>query len=91
MAEEKFPLKILLAIILSMPLAIMFIVVETRYRFSIYPFLALFGGFACFNLFKKKEGWRLFSLVFCVFLANAVLDLISNKELSMERLKSLIS
>ena len=89
-AEEKYSLKILLAMALLTPVSIMFIVVETRYRFPIYPFLAVFGGFGLHCVFKLKKGFQVLFLVFLFFSLNACFDFISNGKLFMERLKNLL-
>lgn len=59
------------------PLIIFVTVVETRYRFQIYPFLALFSGYLFFVL-KQKKGWwkdKELLIAFCFVLLNAMVDL----------------
>lgn len=59
------------------PLIIFVTVVETRYRFQIYPFLALFSGYLFFILKEKKGWWKNKELLIavCLIILNAVVDL----------------
>lgn len=47
-----------LALGLSAPLFLFITVVESRYRFQIYPFLAIFGSYALVNTSFSKQWWK---------------------------------
>lgn len=47
---------VLLAI--TAPLLLLPTVVQSRYRFQIYPFLALFGAFFAVSYMRKKQWWK---------------------------------
>ena len=75
----------LFAFLIATPLFVFVTVVETRYRFQIYPILAIFAGFFIVTLLEKKKFWLdkvLWSMA-AVFFANGLLDAI----LSLGRLK----
>jgi len=77
--QEKSRLKFLLAAAIAIPLGIIFIVVETRYRYPLYPFLAIFGGYAVFSL--RQNFSRVISVLastFLILLANTAIDVFRN-------------
>jgi len=84
--EEFLKIKYLLGIAFLLPAAVIAIIVETRYRFPIYPFLAIFSGFGLYGFFKLKRDWKIFFIVFGFIFANTVFDLLLNKELFIERI-----
>ena len=67
------------------PLILLITVVETRYRFQIYPLLALFAGYGGALLWqnKKKIKEKAFIIAFTIISLNAVIDL----SLSVGKLK----
>lgn len=67
----------LLAFAVATPLVVFITVVETRYRFQIYPFLAVFAGFFIFELFGKPKWWfnKILRLAIFLIVANGLLDL----------------
>ncbi len=58
--KEKNKLQKYIALLaFTAPLAIIFAVVESRYRFQIYPFLALFGGYALLEVYPDfRDRWK---------------------------------
>ena len=84
--EEK--LNYLLAFLVFTPLIIFATVVETRYRFQIYPLLAILSAYAVIVLLKEKRWWRnkVFLISVVIILNNGLVDLI----LSQERFKEKI-
>ncbi|MDO8667557.1 MAG: glycosyltransferase family 39 protein [bacterium] len=76
----------LLALTIFTPLIIFITVVETRYRFQIYPLLAIFAGYFIVNLQFGQTKWRrektLWLAVALVF-SNGIIDSL----LSLARLK----
>ena len=75
----------LLAFIVLTPLILFITVVETRYRFQIYPLLALLAGYGLFTFLHNKFLWKskAFLLSFVLISSNAVIDLL----LSLDKLK----
>ena len=70
------------------PLIIFVTVVETRYRFQIYPLLMIFAGYFIVFLFKQKK-WQLnkiFLLAAAIILTNGLIDLILSMEKFRERI-----
>jgi len=67
------------------PFILFITVVETRYRFQIYPLLALFAGYGIYIFLTDKLSWKTkaFLLSFILISLNAVIDL----SLSIDKLK----
>lgn len=78
----------LAAMLLLMPLAIVFVVVETRYRFLSYPFLALFAGYGAQEFFMKRISWRVILAVLLLILGNTIFDVVRNWIRITERLSA---
>lgn len=80
-------IKYLFAFTILTPLILFITVVETRYRFQIYPLLSIFAGYGAISLFSQKLWWKnkifLLSLAFIIF--NAMIDLV----FSLDRLQKL--
>ncbi|TSD03041.1 MAG: hypothetical protein Athens071426_337 [Parcubacteria group bacterium Athens0714_26] len=78
--------KYLLAFLLMVPLSVIALVVETRYRFSIYPFFAIFAGYGIYRLmidFKKDYKILIYSSV--LLLGNTAFDVLRNFGRILER------
>ena len=75
----KEKLLYILFIAALMPISVIFIVVETRYRYPIYPFLAIFSGFSFYWLIKKRRE-VLSSFLYSLLLisGNAAFDIARN-------------
>lgn len=82
-AKNKF-LYYLLAFTICAPTPIILTVVETRYRFQIYPFLAIFAGFYLIKFLRKGPFYQK-----AVFVSLAILILNSSIDalLSFEKIK----
>jgi len=78
----------LLAMAILTPLIIFITVVETRYRFQIYPLLAIFAGYFIVALSINEPKWRqekmLWLAIVLVFL-NGIIDLLLNLDKIKER------
>ena len=86
--EREPALSYLIAFTILTPLILFVTVVETRYRFQIYPLLAVLAGFGAVD-FVTQRGWRNKSFAFAaalVFLNGGVDAMLSLNKLS-ERLK----
>ena len=78
---QKNLLKYFLWLTLMIPLGVIFILVETRYRYPIYPLLAIFGGYAIYCArFRWAEFTNTAAFVFLILLANTLVDFFSNLE-----------
>jgi len=77
----------LLAFTIITPLIIFVTVVETRYRFQIYPLLAIFASYFLVYLWEKRE-WlnKILWFSLALVLANGLLDLVLSWERFQERL-----
>ena len=83
--DEK--LNYLLALLFFTPLIIFITVVETRYRFQIYPLLAIFASFYLVEFFKIKRPGKYFFTALAVISANGLIDFI----LSWDKFKDRIT
>jgi len=79
----------LTAFLIATPLLVFITVVETRYRFQIYPILAIFAGYFIVHLLEKQKLWldKILWTMIAVFFGNGLIDLL----LSMERFKERIN
>lgn len=87
---DKKRAKFLFWLLLTMPLAVIWIIVETRYRFLAYPFFAVFSGYGLAGLFNKKNNFKPALLIFSVLFLNAAFDAWRNSERIIERIKELL-
>lgn len=79
------PLYYLLALTVFTPLIIFVTVVETRYRFQIYPLLAIFAGYFAVGLLEQGKWWRqrILWVSLAIFAVDGLIDLF----LSLEKVK----
>ena len=92
--DDRRVARYLLALAVMMPLSVIFIIVETRYRFLLYPLLAVFAGYALSDIAYHPKSWggdklRAALLIVLLFLANTGLDAVRNLSLIFERLNDL--
>jgi len=80
---------ILLAMLIMMPLALISIVVETRYRFLSYPFFAIFAGLALADLWYRRLAFKPMAIVASILLANTAFDILRNLSRIIERVRGL--
>lgn len=71
--------------VVATPLILFITVVETRYRFQIYPLLTVFAAYGAVEFWQNKSLWKSRSFIFSVSIIflNAIVDLV----LSMDKLK----
>ena len=75
------------ALLFSMPLSIIFIIVETRYRYPIYPFLAIFAGYAVYAFFRERRiAVNTIIVVFMTLLTNTTFDILRNIHRIIEKI-----
>ena len=86
---DKKRARYLLAMLVMMPLAVVGLIVETRYRFLVYPFFALFAGLGFDMLLKKEIEWKPALIIASALFLNTTGDILSNIERIIERIRSL--
>jgi len=75
------------ALLFSMPLSIIFIIVETRYRYPIYPFLAIFAGYAVYAFSRERRiAVNTIIVVFMTLLTNTTFDILRNIHRIIEKI-----
>lgn len=96
--ERKPLIRWLLLLMLAAPLSVVPIIVETRYRFPVYPFLALFAGYFIVTAWqywhKRKEdgkiGWQFsikaYTIVSIIIIANTAFDFLKNLDVVKNKL-----
>ena len=80
----------MLRALLAMPLAVIWIIVETRYRFLVYPFFAVFAGYGFIALMDKKINIKVFAVIFGILFLNAAFDAWRNSARIMEKIAELL-
>lgn len=86
-ADAKKKLFLYGIMVFSMPVAVIFIIVETRYRYPFYPLFAVFAGYGAWVLLqKRKEVLKTFLVASGVLWLNAAFDIARNLPRIMERI-----
>lgn len=77
-----------LSIAILTPLILFITVVESRYRFQMYPLLAIFAGYATILICFEKEWWKnkILRISFVVLLSNTLIDVSLSAGKVMEKL-----
>ena len=88
---EKERAKILFWMLLMMPLAIVGIIVETRYRFLAYPFFAVFASYGLFDLWHGRRELKVLATITLLLFANASFDALNNLDRIRERISQFFS
>ena len=89
--NEKERAKLLLCMLLMMPLAIVGIIVETRYRFLVYPFFAIFASYGLFDMWRGRRELKALATITLLLLSNTLFDAVRNLDRIRERIDSLFS
>lgn len=76
----------LLASLLMIPLGVVFIIVETRYRYPIYPFFAIFAGYGIYQFWENRRIIAPLAVSFLILSANTLFDVARNWSRILERL-----
>ena len=79
----------LMALAVMTPLIIFITVVETRYRFQIYPLFAIFAGFFLADLFERQKWWT--NKILCLTTIFLVLNSLIDFFLSVEKIREKLS
>lgn len=90
--EKEFFSRLLVYLTIIGPIAVIPIVVGTRYRYQIYPFLAIFAAYFLIMLFLKnqKKLYKILLIVFIVLALNSVYDLVTDLDVFLEHLHRII-
>ena len=80
---------LLLSLTAALPLGVVFITVETRYRYPIYPFLAMFAGYGLYTLWQRRVLFWVFLYTFGILSLNTLFDGLRNISRIFERFHSL--
>lgn len=72
-----------------MPLAVVFIIVETRYRFLIYPPLSIFAGLGIYAVFNKVIPRNILFAIPTVLILNTIFDILKNISRILDRVSLL--
>lgn len=68
-------LNYLIVLALTAPLPLVFTVVQSRYRFQIYPFLAVFGAYAAVALWHRVSGtWKYVVRIGAILISASAID-----------------
>jgi len=86
--QKNEKLKYLVAFTIITPLIIFITVVETRYRFQIYPLLSILAGYFIVYLWQKEKRWvnKILWIAVAVIFINGLADLILSFDRFRERL-----
>jgi 4-amino-4-deoxy-L-arabinose transferase-like glycosyltransferase len=80
----------LLSLLIMMPLAVIFIIVETRYRFLAYPILALFTGLGVMSLPRNMKDVQITLAILILLLSNTLYDVLRNFDIFTDRLSNFL-
>jgi len=89
-SEERKKRLFFLAMAVSIPISAIFILVESRYRYPLYPFLAILGGFFVSEIFIDAKKMKFLFISFSLLLANALFDFILNFERFWGKIKDVL-
>lgn len=94
--KEKSLAKYFLAMLVMMPLAVVGIIVETRYRMLVYPFFAVFAGYGLSEFFNKRLpvgqagiNWKPAFYIASILFLNTGFDVLRNFGRILERISNL--
>lgn len=90
--KKDFFHRLLFYLAICGPIAVIPIVVGTRYRYQLYPFLAIFAAYFLVMLFLKKQKalYKIPLVIFVIFLLNSIYDLIADFDVFLEHLHRII-
>ncbi|MFH1225823.1 MAG: glycosyltransferase family 39 protein [bacterium] len=88
--EKGYPIRLVQWFLVALPLPIILTIVSTRYRYPIYPLMALFAGYWLVNFWQNREQRKkylvIFSLVALFLIINAGLDFYGNFDMVKDHL-----
>lgn len=89
-AEKKKKRLFFLAMAASIPISVIFILVESRYRYPLYPFLAILGGFFISEMHVDVKKVKFLIISFSLLLVNGIFDFILNFEKFWDKIKNVL-
>ena len=75
--------------LLMMPVSIIGVIIETRYRFLVYPFFAVFAGLGLREILRGKILWKPAIIIIGLFFLNTGFDVARNFGRIIERIHGL--
>ncbi|MCX6731760.1 MAG: hypothetical protein NTX55_02105 [Candidatus Parcubacteria bacterium] len=90
LGEEKKKIRLFAALAICIPVSVIFILVESRYRYPLYPFLAVFGGFFVSEIISNKEKIKGLIIPFVVLFLNSILDFSLNFTRFWDKIKDIL-
>lgn len=89
--ERKALFYCIIALALTSPLVLLPTVVQSRYRFQIYPFLAVCAGYVVIQWLKEKKWWldRSFLIAAGILVGISIIDIFLSSQIIIERLTKL--
>lgn len=90
--KKNFFSQLLFYLSITAPIITILIVVGTRYRYQIYPFLAIFAAYflVMFFIKKQKNLYKIPLVVFIILVLNSVYDLVTDFDVFLEHLHRII-
>ena len=90
--KKNFFHRLLFYLAICGPIAVIPIVVGTRYRYQLYPFLAIFAAYFLISWLVKKQRnlYKIPLVIFAIFLLNSIYDLIASFDVFLEHLQRII-
>jgi len=88
-AKEKNLVKFFLAMLVLMPLAVVGIIIETRYRMLVYPFFAVFAGYGLSEFLARRISWKSVFYLALILILNTGFDVARNLGRIIERINNL--
>ena len=83
--------RMLLLFTIAAPASVIWIVIETRYRYQIYPMLVIFGALFLADFVKDKKGHvKILLISLAIITANTTFDLVRNSARVMNRLETIL-
>jgi len=87
--REKTLAKLFLAMLVMMPLAVVGIIIETRYRMLAYPFFAVFAGYGLSEFLASRLSWKPAFYLALILILNTGFDVARNLGRIIERIQNL--
>ena len=90
--KKDFFLNMLIGLAVCGPISVIPIVVGSRYRYQIYPLLAIFAAYFLIILFQRKQKilYKIPLTIFAVLVLNSIYDLITNYNVFLEHVHRII-
>jgi len=88
--SEKIKTIFALAMAVLIPLSVIVILVESRYRYPIYPFMAIFAGYLASHKNEVFKNLKYPLMVFAILFLNSFFDFFANFERFWDKFKEIL-